>query len=243
MWLSFCFALFLSPWLAIYILIYFDKVKGADEEALYNALKWASVTMLIVELGLFIAATVLSAQSKAPAKCHILSILIIIMLEGLIAGGSCFLQKIPKLYNCKCMALQIIIFMLASMTSFHFCWLIIGVLMNVLWGVTVFLFIYVVIVFLIFVLYSYFHTSQRTGFKSAICYLPLLLPVVSLVTIAILNGQSFFSVKDATDGIMKTVILSVISAIMSWMLPHGRKNQINMEDSPVRMIAFRRLTV
>lgn len=242
MWLSFCFALFLSPWLAIYTLIYFDNVKH-HEKALYNALKWVSVTMLIVELGLFIAATVLSAQSKAPVKCHILSILIIIMLEGLIAGGICFLKKIPELKNCKSMVLQVIIFILASMTSYHFCWVVIGVLMNVLWGVTVFLFIYVVIVVLILVLYSYFRTIQRTNFKSAICYLPLLLPVLSLVTIAILNGQSFFSVKDATDGIMKTVILSVISAIMSWMLPHGRKNQINMDDSPVRMKTFRRLTV
>lgn len=237
MWLSFCFAFFLSPWLAIYTLIYFDNVK-CHEKALYNALKWASVTMLIVELGLFIAASVLSGQSKAPAKCHILSILIIIMLEGLIAGGICSFKKIPELKNCKCAVLRVIIFILASMTSYHFCWVVIGVLMNVLWGVTVFLFIYVVIVFLIFVLYSYFRTSQRTGFKSTICYLPLLLPVVSLVTIAILNGPSFFSVKDATDGIMKTVILSVISAIMSWMLPHGRKNQ-----SPVRMKTFRRLTV
>ena len=110
-------------------------------------------------------------------------------------------------------------------------------------GVAVFLFIYVVIVVLILVLYSYFRTIQHTNFKSAICYLPLLLPVVSLVTIAILNGQSFFSVKDATDGIMKIVILSVISAIMSWMLPHERKNQINMDDRPVRMKTFRRLTV
>ena len=238
MWLSFCFAFFLSPWLAIYTLVYFDNVK-CHEKALYNALKWASVTMLIVELGLFIAASVLSGQSKAPAKGHILSILIIIMLEGLIAGGSCFLGKIPKLDNCKCVALQIIIFMLASMTSYHFCWVVIGVLMNTLWGVTVFLFICVVIVVLVFILYSYFRTFQHTGFKSAICYLPLLLPVVSLVTLVIINGQSFFSVKDDTDGIMKTVILSVITAIMSWMLPSKKRqggvppNEINMDDSPV----------
>lgn len=237
MWLSFCFAFFLSPWLAIYTLIYFDNMK-CHEKALYNALKWASVTMLIVELGLFIAASVLSGQSKAPAKCHILSILIIIMLEGLIAGGSCFLGKIPKLDNCKSVALQIIIFMLASMTSYHFCWVVIGVLMNTLWGVTVFLFICVIIVVLVFVLYSYFHTFQHTGFKSAICYLPLLLPVVSLVTLVIINGQSFFSLKDDTDGIMKTVILSVITAIMSWMLPSKKRqgavppNEINMDDSP-----------
>lgn len=237
MWLSFIFAFFLSPWLAIYTLIYFDNVKP-HEKALYNALKWVSVTMLIVELGLFLAAAVLSARSKAPFKCHILSILTIIMLEGLIAGGSCFLAKIPKLNNCKCVALQIIIFMLASMTSYHFCWVVIGVLMDTLWGVTVFLFICVVIVVLIFVLYSYFCTFQHSGFKSAICYLPLLLPVVSLVTIVILNGQSFFSVKDTTDGIMKTVILSVITAIMSWMLPSKERkggvppNGINMDDSP-----------
>ena len=100
------------------------------------------------------------------------------------------------------------------MTCYHFCWIVIGVMMNALWGVSVVLLICVFIVVLVFIL-SNFLQNLENDCIFAMLYLSLILPFLSLVTLVILNGQSFFE-KDTTDSIVKTVILSVITAIMSW---------------------------
>ena len=124
-------------------------------------------------------------------------------------------------------AARIVIYLLASMTCYHFCWIVIGVMMNALWGVSVVLLICVVIVVLVFIVSNFFEQLKKKYHKLAMLYLSLILPFLSLITLVILNGQSFFE-KDTTDSIVKTVILSVITAVISWtVLPREGNGPAN----------------
>ena len=68
---------------------------------------------------------------------------------------------------------------------------------------------------LVFIFSKFIQKLEAKLYKPAMLYLSLILPFLSLVSLVILNGQSFF-VTDTTDKILKTVFLSVIAAIMSW---------------------------
>ena len=124
-------------------------------------------------------------------------------------------------------AARIVIYLLAPMTCYHFCWIVIGVMMNALWGVFVVLLVCVVIVVLVFIVSNFFQQLEDKFYKLATLYLSLILPFLSLITLVILNGQSFFE-KDTTDSIVKTVILSVITAVISWtVLPREGNGPAN----------------
>lgn len=87
-----------------------------------------------------------------------LSILMVIFLKGPIVGYICFKKETPELTQdeCKSLILQIVIFTLAYLTSYHFCWILIGIMVNALWGVTVLLSVGVIPTALFFTLYNFF---------------------------------------------------------------------------------------
>ena len=222
MFLSFGFAIFLGPWLAIYTLIYLDKLSNGEDQAMYCALKWVSSSMLTVEFGLIFASAVFLGKSDAPLvlKRIMLPILIVIFLKGLIVGCICFKIKTPKLDKCKSCTLQIVIFTLAYLTSYHFCWIVIGIMLNALWSVTVLLFVGVITTALFFTLYNFFEfvdVSYNRTRNFFIC-LTLFIPVVCLVCLVIVAGQTVFG-RNTVDEVVKMVILPVSIAFMKWTLP------------------------
>ena len=223
MFLSFGFAFFLGPWLAIYTLIYLDKLLESKDLAMYSALKWVSSSMLIAELGLFITSTVFLGKSDAALlKWLMLSILIVIFLKGPIVGYICFKKETPELTQdeCKSWILQIFIFTLAYLTSYHFCWIVIGIMVNALWGVTVLLFVGVITTALFFTLYNFFKfvDVSDNGTRKFLIYLTLFIPVVCLVCLVIVAGQTVFG-RNTVDEVVKMVILTVSIAFMKWTLP------------------------
>lgn len=231
MWLSCIFSVFLGPWVATITVVSFKNFR-AESSTMFPALIFVSVFLFLVEVGLFITAGVLLfEQSGGPIKCHILAILLIIPLSGL-SFGCCFKPKTGNQDNQNNQispAARIVIYLLAPMTCYHFCWIVIGVMMNALWGVSVVLLICVVIVVLVFIFSNFFEQLKKKYHKLAMLYLSLILPFLSLITLVILNGQSFFE-KDTTDSIVKTVILSVITAVISWtVLPREGNGPANVK--------------
>ena len=223
--LSFGFAIFLGPWLAIYTLISLDKLSNGEDPAMYHALKWVSSSLLIVELGLIFTSILFLGISDAPLclKCIMLSTLILIFLKGPIVGYVCFKKKILKLTQdeCKSWILQIVIFTLAYLTSYHFCWIVIGIMVNALWSVTVLLFVGVITSALFFPLYNFFKfvgkkDDNRT--RNFFIYLTLFISVVCLVFLVIVAGQTVFG-RNTVDELVKMVILTVSIAFMKWTLP------------------------
>lgn len=156
--------------------------------------------MFFVEIGLFFTAMVLTGISTAHLKWHILSVLILISLGGPIVGIGLYFSKKPDLQS-RSWILQIVIFTLAYLTSYHFCWIIIGIMMNALWSVTVVLFLGVIMTVLFFSLFNFFRhckadSNNRIG--DFLFCLTMCIPVLSLVAIVYVAGQTVFG-RNTTD--------------------------------------------
>lgn len=228
MLLSFSFAVFLGPWLAIYTLAFLDKVKPKDP-AMYKALVVVSLLMLIGELGLFVSSIVFLCRSDAPAllKKPMLSFLIITFLKGLTVGCIWFIKNELNLDDCKSQIMQKIlqigsIFLWAYLTSYHFCWMVTGIMVNALWSVTVLLFVGVIITALFFALQFFFKfcydsENRLRNLFIILCCLTLFFPFVFLIFLVIAAGQRVF-VSNTIDDVVKTIILTVTIAFMKRIL-------------------------
>jgi len=121
------------------------------------------------------------------------------------------------------------IFLWANLTMYYFCWLVIGIMVNPLWGFTVLFFISVVIavtVFLVFLLLD--------GFDSLIFILCLFggVSTVLLVTLVILAGQSFF-MRETANEVMKAALLGIITALITWIISKilGEKSEKSKKNN------------
>ena len=221
-WLSFFFTFFLGPSFAIYALLYLNNVES-DYKAMHSALTWVSCLMLIVEIGLFLTAVVLTSMSTAHLKCHILPVLLLILLGGPLVGTVLFCTEKPDLKSLT-RKLQIVIFTLAYLSLYHFCWIVIGIMMNPLWSVTVVLFLGVILAVFVFSLYNFFlHFDNQIGTFLLVLTI-ICIPVLCLVAIVSVAGQTVFG-RNTTDEIVRTVFLSLSIAFMKRLL-----STMNTED-------------
>lgn len=200
------------------------KAKRTDDKTMVEAVKWVCGIILLIEIALFITVIVLSADGNAPYEIYI--ILVIIFVEGFLMGvfvnNECFpVNFLPeKSTCCKCVSvLQLGVFLWANLTGFHFCWLVIGIMINALWGLTVLLFVFLVIAVSVFIVYNYLVICPN-GFSchNFVFCISGLCSVWLLIALVILAGQSFFG-RHTADEVVKAVVLSVTTAFISWILP------------------------
>ena len=246
MLLSFSFAVFLGPWLAIYTLAFLDKVKPKDScIAMYRALVVVLSLMLIGELGLFVISIVFLCRSDAPVllKRLMISFLIITFLKGPIVGCIWFIKNElnlnewkskDQLFKLKKISPIVSIFLWAYLTLYHFCWMVTGIMVHALWSVTVLLFVGVIITALFFALQFFFKfcydsKNQLRNFFIILYCLTLFFPFVFLIFLVIAAGQRVF-VSNTIDDVVKTIILTVTIAFMKRIL-------FTTEDTPENPIS------
>ena len=181
----------------------------------------AYVVFLPIEVILLISAFAFSVAGKAPGD--FCAILVVIILEGLLSGvllkkGSFHaLNFLPRREDgCSARLLQVVIFVCANLTAYHFCWLIVGIMINPLWGVTVLLFVCVSVAVFFFAVYIYSFNDKKTKFLFSVCA-AFVVSVWSLLVVVSLAGQSFYG-REGADDIVKLVTLSVTTAFCSWIV-------------------------
>ena len=196
-----------------------------DCVAMYKALKSSSYLFLLVEFALIFA--LVSFGSGGPWDIYV--IIVLIPVEGLLMGvfikrGSfSALKFLPTgkqrcCDKCKLSFLQLVIFLCANWTAYHFCWLMIGVMINPLWGVILLLFICVSVAAFIFAAYLYRYTCPKgfSCFAFVLCA-AFVLSVWSLFVVVGLAGQSFYG-RETADDIVILVTLAITTASFSWIL-------------------------
>ena len=197
--------------------------------AISKALKCgACFVFLLVEVPLFFSNIAFSVVGKAP--CDFCAIPVVIIFVGLLLGGllekGCFhtLDFLPgKEDGCYARALQVVIFMCANLTAYHFCWLVVGIMINPLWGVIVLLFVCVSVAVFIFAVYIYYWSKDtNTKVLFSLCA-AFVVSVWSLLVVVGLAGQSFYG-REGADDIVKLVTLYVTAASGSWILSIIKKS-------------------
>ena len=192
-----------------------------NSEAMGKALKCSAYLVLTIEVTLLISAFAFSVVGKAP--WDFCTILIVIILVGLLAGvllkkGSFqALDFLPREEDgCCARLLQVVIFVCANLTAYHFCWLIVGIMINPLWGVIVLLFVCVSVAAFIIAAYIYSYRDKKTKYLFSVCA-AIVVSVWFLLVVVSLAGQSFYG-REGADDIVKLVTLYVTAASFSWIL-------------------------
>ena len=247
LWSSLSFAFFFGPLLALGSFIFRFMDKNDDTQAKGNRLELAQAVrctiflLAFVEFGLLLTVVVFAIDSAAPWEIYI--ILGVIFVEALImpmVARKRWFKVLPKNKKCE----KVVVFMWGNLTAFHFCWLVVGIMINTLWGFTVLLVISVVISAFVFTIYIFlcsikaaseqagrkaggkagWKDGRKDGRKAAgadklrfgfICFSSLL-SVMSLVVVVILSGQAFFG-RESANELMKTALLYVTTAFISWI--------------------------
>ena len=227
LWCSFTFTALFGPLTALIIFIGFDIARNdktqhrEKKQNLCKAVKCTSYILLAVEIVLLIAIIVCSAQGNAPSDTYV--IVGLITVEGVVMGPALRKKYFRFLPQNELLG-KVVIFLWTNLTLYYFCWLVIGIMVNPLWGFTVLLVICVVIAATVFVVYQYisFYDPQSSCKRNlAVCGASLC-SIFSLVAVMLLAGQSFFGRETANDAV-KTTLLYVTTAFVSWMLAKIRE--------------------
>ena len=243
---SVLFTIISGPFIALVTLIILNNAKGngnsvnKKRQAIGMALEWNLCLILLVEIGLLVTVFVFLGLGNVPWYIYLIPAVILMegMFWGIVITGKRFSDF--EFLSEKLSGLQIAVFVCANLTVYHFCWLVIGVMINALWGVIVLLFICIFIAASIFAFYNYFlHTpSNECNGKNCILGAVFMLSVWSLAIVVILAGQSFLGKETAND-VVKAVTLYVTTAFASWMLskvPILEKSNNGEERTPLTNI-------
>lgn len=230
LWSSFGFSFFFGPLLALtsFILHPLTKTDKTQEKKqkwrrvnLAKATKYTIFICVAIELVLFVLVLIFAGISKALWDIYI--ILVVIFFEAILA--SCLIVRkswfdFGKETNQCEIAFT---FIWGNLTAFHVCWLVIGIMINPLWGVTVLLAICIITSAIVFAVYNILFKNRFKFRFMCICFF-FVLSVMFLLVVVILSGQAFFG-RESANELLKTALLYVITAFISWIA-----KKFEMED-------------
>lgn len=104
----------------------------------------------------------------------------------------------------------------ASVTSYLASWLLIGIMINPTWGLTVTLLLGFFWAAFTFARYKYLYAPAANKCQSAFSCVFFVLAVIFLVLVIVMAGQGYYG-RETADETLKTALLSVIGALVSWL--------------------------
>jgi len=241
LWCSFVFTILFGPTLATITFALFhtennndnnDKTKNkrkddstedkrpenkSKRQMLAKAVKVVSCVLSIGKSTLLF--TTIGFLKSGNTLCDLYVILPLIFLEVLVlVPASIFAGKkyqfFPGNTSIELVA-KVGIFLWTNLTIYYFCWLVIGIMINPLWGITVLLVISIVIVVTVFLVFIVLH-SDFDPMNSVLCIFGWFSTVL-LVTLLILAGQSFF-IRETANEVVKAALLYFTTALIAWII-------------------------
>ena len=188
-------------------------------EPLIRAVVCVCCLLLCVEIIILGFIVKFSVSGNAPIDVYIY--IGILILEGVIL--TC-IKKCPSKRDVFISTFCLIF------TSHHFCWLVIGIMINPVWRLTVLLLACFSVILLTFLLSQIFEGGNFDIMQIIVCGVTFC-GGFSLVASAVLAGQSFYG-RGTADELVKTVLLSVISVGTSLLSWRSKNNETIEENAP-----------
>ena len=217
LWCSLIFTTLFGPLTALIIFIGFDTAKEdetqhKEKKNLCKAVKCTSLIILAVEIGLLITTIACSMQGNVPWDTYV--IVMLITVEGLVMGLAVRKKYFRFLPENETLG-KVGIFLWTNLTMYYFCWLVIGIMINPLWGITVLLVFSVVIAVTVFLVFIVLH-SDFDPMVIVLCLFGWFSKLL-LVTLVIFAGQSFF-IRETANEVVKAALLYLTTALMAWII-------------------------
>lgn len=230
------FAVLSGPLLALYVMHYQENRPKIERWTMHVL----CVGLIVIFLSLFIYCIILAIKEKPKEKfLHFIhAIYPLIAGVGFVVGGcTCWIcHKSVKWY-------AMLYVICANLTAYHFCWLLVGIMLNPTWGLAVLLIICLVIGVFTFTVFTFLssvyesngNTSEdqqgdnsKHGYQSFFSCLAAFLAVCCLIVVVILAGQSYHG-RQTADEVLKDGILYLISVSFSWLY---WKHYVSKNSSP-----------
>ena len=104
----------------------------------------------------------------------------------------------------------------ANLTVYHFCWLLIGIMLNPTWGLAVLLVVCLVIGVFTYTVFTFKSSDSNHSYQSFFSCSAAFLAICFLIVVVILAGQSYHG-RQTADEVLKDGVLYLISASFSWL--------------------------
>ena len=222
LWCSFVFTILFGPTVATIAFVVFDianndRTKNKKKSQKFaKAVKGVTCVLSIVESALLF--TTLGFLKSGNALWDLYVILTLIFFEGLVlVPANIGAEKWYKFFPGNTLielVVKVCIFLWANLTMYYFCWLVIGIMVNPLWGITVLFVISVVIAVTIFLVFILLHDFDALNF--ILCLFGWISTVL-LVTLVIIAGQSFF-MRETANEVVKAALLYITTAFVAWII-------------------------
>lgn len=210
--------------------------ESPQDRALVRSIVWVSYLLSFAEIIMLGLVFNFSISENAPIEVSIFLVIFILESILLTCFSKCFTLKIDTFKD----HVEVFIVIFSSiLLSYHLSWLIVGIMINPLWGITVLLLACLFVVKGTFLLYQIFDRDNDQGKKGsflliAMC-VALFLGGCSLFVLVILAGQSFFG-RETADDVVKTVLLYVIGGFISlFSLRDDKNNKTKPEKEKEKM--------
>ncbi|XP_068690865.1 uncharacterized protein [Montipora foliosa] len=206
-WSSFLCVLLMGPYLSTLILRLLNEFRKEPE----NHPSVKSTTCLIfflsfAELVILINVVTCSASGNAPWDIYV------------ILGFLFFESLVLFCLDCRGgeddLLLRFVTRTAANLSLYHFCWLVVGIMTNPIWGLVVLLAVLFFCLALTFALFMIFKAECDCG--AVFACVATFSGVCCLVLSAVFASQSFYGRGTAGD-FLRTVLLYVIGALISWI--------------------------
>ncbi|XP_067050429.1 uncharacterized protein [Acropora muricata] len=215
LWCSFFFVLLLGPIVTFIVFDLLENKPGKEKSA--NILCHFLLAIEVINVPFLYFSNILDFNN-VPREIFIPWICII--FEGIVVCvfqlkcstcGFCDDAKKISFYR------KLIFIPCINLLSYHFCWLIVGIMLNPAWGLTVLFIVCFFGVALFFSLQQICVEKSKGNFLQPCLTIPAIFLSLCLVAvITVLAGQSFNG-RETTNVVMKTALLYVVGGI-SWML-------------------------
>lgn len=211
--------------------------ESSQDLALVSSIVCVSFLLFCAEITMLVLVFKFSISENAPIEVSIFQGILILESILLTCFSKCFTKNNSpnclRIDTCKDDAEVFIVTFSSILVSYHLSWLVVGIMINPLWGITVLLLACLFVVMGTFLLYQIFDRGNDQGKKD--CFLLIVMCVAlffggcSLFVLVILAGQSFFG-RETADDLVKTVLLYVIGGFISLFSLRGdKKNKTKPE--------------
>lgn len=204
--------------------------ESPQDPALVSSLVWVSYLLFCAEITMLVFVFKFSISENAPTEVSIF--LGILILESIVL--TCLSKCFPlRIDTCKDHVDVFIVIFSPILLSYHLSWLVVGIMINPLWGITVLLLACLFVVMGTFLLYQIFDRdndlSKRGSFLLIVMCVALFFGGCSLFVLVVIAGQSFLG-RETADDLVKTVLLYVIGGFISFF-PLREKKKTRREQN------------
>ena len=248
--LSFLFSIVFGPLLAFTTTRKQDELEKKKDNNRKNTIDFLCVFLFVIITVLIIPRYVTvhtSSSGKKMVPYYMFLITELIQPVIVLAGVIVFLVTWVKCggsdqnnYSVKVKSLLFII--CANLATYHFCWLLVGIMLNPIWGLVVLLVLCLFIGISTFAFYTYMSSNDASKCQSFSSCFAGFLAVCGLIVIVILAGQSYNG-RQTADEALKEAVMYLISIFFSWLywkrwVNKSKKSAENghaLEDNEIEM--------